>query len=356
VKVVEQNKEVLFESNGKKIILYKDIKDEIIDLFDNIVWGTGDNQYEHKDCRRRLELLDEPNFVELHSNNQLAGICLFINRKVSFKKKEWNYFAVRYLFSTPEFRHTGVAGRYAGKAMEKMEERQSEPTFFIGVVEHRNKKSFRLVSKVGYQPYATIKTMGFSRFFPAYSKKVKEVETESEKQAVYSHLKEFYSEYGFVHFNSIFKEPYYIYVENGEIIAGAQAQEAHWVIKNLGKGWMKWAMKILPWTPFLNKVFNPKKFEFLGFDGVFYREDREDALLRVFSHLLKKHGLNSGMFWADQKSPLYRELTATKSLGLLNMFTDEGDSYMMVKAINIPENEYEKLKAAPTYHSAFDFL
>ncbi len=356
MKPVEGKTEILYDKDKTKIILYTDIRDEIVDLFDNIVWGTGDNQYEHKDSRRRLELLDKPNFVELHTNDNLAGIALFINRRVKFKEKSWNYFAVRYLFSIPEFRHTGVAGRYVGKAMELMQEKQSDPTFFIGVVEHRNKRSFRLVSKVGYRPFATIKTIGFSRFFPSYSKKVKQVERDDEKQAVLNHLKSFYSDYGFVHFNSVFKEAYYIYVEDGEIIAGAQAQEALWVIKNLGRGWMKAAMKVMPFIPILNKVFNPNKFEFLGFDGIFYKKGREDALFSVFSHLLKKYSLKSAMFWADEKSPLYQELIATKSLGLLNKFTDEGDSYMMVKPINVPKEELEHLKQSPTYHSAFDFL
>ncbi|TVQ47313.1 MAG: hypothetical protein EA362_06845 [Saprospirales bacterium] len=352
----KEKTKILFDRDGKKIILYKEIKDDIVNLFDNIVWGTGDNQYEHKDSRRRLELLDKPNFVELHTNNQLAGICLFINRRVYFKGKSWNYFAVRYLFSTPEFRHTGIASRYAGKAMELVEKRQAEPTFFIGIVEHRNKRSFRLVSKVGYYPFATIKTIGFSRFFPSFSKKVRKIESESEKQQVFKLLKDFYSDYSFVHFNSVFKETYYIYVEDGEIIAGVQAQEALWVIKNLGQGWMKAAMKVLPYIPILKTVFNPKKFEFLGFDGIFYKKGRTDALFSVFSHLLKKHGLKSAMFWADEKSPLYKELVATKSLGLLNKFTDEGNSFMMVKPINVPEEQLEKLKQAPTYHSAFDFL
>ena len=356
MKEEEEKSEILFDNKGKKIILYKDIRDRIVELFDNILWGTGENQYKHKDSRKRLELLDQPNFVELHLNEQLAGICLFINRRVVYKDKCWNYFAVRYLFSTPEFRHTGIAGRYAGKAMQLMEDRQTEPTFFIGVVEHRNKKSFRLVSKVGYKPYTTIKTVGFSRFFPSFSKNVRLLNAEKEQQKVLSLLKNFYSEYSFVHFNSIFKESYYVYEENGEIIAGAQAQKAHWVIKNLGKGWLKIAMKIVPWIPFINKVFNPDKFEFLGFDGIFYKKGREGALFKVFNHLLKSNQLNSGMFWADHKSTLYKELLATGKLGLLNYFTDEGDSYMMVKAINVGDSIEDQLMATPTYHSAFDFL
>lgn len=62
------------------------------------------------------------------------------------------------------------------------------------------------------------------------------------------------------------------------------------------------------------------------------------------------------MFWADEKSELFKNLYKTGKLGLLNKFTTEGDSYMMVKTKNIPDEEITELKNKPTYHSAFDFL
>nr|MBS0037257.1 hypothetical protein [Saprospiraceae bacterium] len=348
--------DILYENNTKKLVLYTDIREETVKLFDEILWGTGENQYKHKDSRKRLEILDNPNFVELHYKGEFAGICLFINRMVSSGSNQYNYFTIRYLFGVPKFRHTGIVGRYAAKTMQLMEERQVDPTIFVGIVEHRNKRSFKLVSSLGYTSFCTLKTVGFSRFFPRKNPRVRQVTDIEERQLVLDKLKNFYADYSFVHFNSIFKEPYYVYEENGKIVAGVQAQKAHWVVKNLGKGLMKTLIKSIHYIPFVRRVFNPKRFEFIGLDGIFCEPGKEEALFKLCSHLLKINKVYSAMFWADEKSELFKNLSKTGKLGLLNKFTTEGDSYMMVKTKNIPEKEITELKNKPTYHSAFDFL
>ena len=348
--------EVLYENNNKKLVLYRDIREDTVKLFDEVLWGTGENQYQHKDSKRRLELLENPNFVELHFKDELAGVCLFINRKVKTGDLLHNYFAVRYLFSVPKMRHLGITGRYAAKTMDLMEKRQETPTLFVGVVEHKNKRSFRLVRSLGYQSFATLKTMGFSRFFPKKSKRVFEVSGEDEKKQVLNALEEFYSGYSLVHLNSIFKEPYFVYKKDGVILAGVQAQKAHWVVKNLGKGLLAAFVKIVPYLPFFRKIFNPNQFEFVGLDGIFYLPGKERELFTLFSHVLRTYKVNSAMFWADEKSHLYEDLTKSGKMGFLSYFTREGDSYMMVKPKNIPPEEIEKIKEKPSYHSAFDFL
>lgn len=348
--------ELLLQNGNKKLVLYRDLRDSTVQLFDEVLWGTGDNQYQHKDSRKRLEILDNPNFVELRYEDKLAAMCLFINRRVFTGELSHNYFAVRYLFSVPEYRDKKLTAKYALMTMKIMQERQEGPTLFVGVVEHRNKRSFRLVRSVGYEKYSTIKTVGFSRFFPRKSQYVKEVTRGDEKRKVREELEKFYRNYSMVHFDSIFKEPYFVYEKDGEIIAGAQVQKAHWVVKNIGKKWMNVLLKVIPYVPLLRNIFNPSRFQFLGLDGIFYREGCEKEAIKLFSHLLKINKHHSAMFWADKRSPLYQDLRKTGGLGLLNHFTNEGDSYMMVNACHISEAEKEILKSKPAYHSAFDFL
>jgi hypothetical protein len=351
-----KDKEVLLEAGNKKLVLSREISDEVVQLFDEVLWGTGDNQYQHKDSRRRLELLDNPNFVELLYDNQRAAMCLFINRKVRTGDLTHNYFAVRYLFAVPEYRSKNLTARYSIETMRIMQDRQTTPTLFVGVVEHKNRQSYRLVSSLGYVPYCTIKTVGISRYFPRRSKNVKLVESTEEQQVVKSALEEFYRDYSFVHFDSVFKEPYYVYVKDGRAVAGVQFQKAHWVVKNVGGKWLKMAFKVVPYIPVLRNIFNPDHFEFLGLDGIFFEPGCEREFLKLVSHLLKENDLNSALFWSDEKSPLYRQLLKTGKLGLLNRFTTEGDSSMMVKSDGIPEDEISELKSRPAYQSAFDYL
>ncbi|TVR76990.1 MAG: hypothetical protein EA409_12460 [Saprospirales bacterium] len=348
--------ELLLQNGNKKLVLYRDLRDSTVQLFDEVLWGTGDNQYQHKDSRRRLEILDNPNFVELRYEDKLAAMCLFINRRVVTGAMNHNYFAVRYLFSVPEYRDKNLTGKYALMTMKIMQERQAGPTLFVGVVEHRNKRSFKLVKSVGYEKFSIIKTVGFSRFFPKKSSNVKEVNTAVEQGKVRELLSEFYKDYSMVHFDSIFKEPYFVFEKDGEFLAGAQVQKAHWVVKNIGGKWTNLLLELIPYIPFLRNIFNPSKFRFLGLDGIFFREGCEKEALKLFSHLLKIHKHHSAMFWADERSPLYKNLVKSRGLGLLNRFTNEGDSFMMVNASHLSEAEKEILKSKPAYHSAFDFL
>lgn len=353
---VENEGEVLLKRGDKKLVLYHSIQNEIIDLFDEVCWGTGENQYQHKESKKRLELLEKPNLVKLMYKDELAAICLFINREVKSGNLTHNYFAVRYLFSVPRFRDKGLTARYAALTMMVMEKRQESPTIFVGVVEQKNIKSYRLVSSLGYEPYCTIKTVGFSRFFPKKNKSVKRISTPKERDQVRDKLNVFYANYSMVSFESLFKEPYYVYIKEGEIVAGVQAQKALWVVKNISGNLMKILFRITPFIPLLRKIFNPKKFEFLGFDCIFFEKGHENELLALFSHVLAVHNLNSGMFWADIRSNLYQNIEAKGSLGILNKFTEDADSEMLVKTKNIPEKEVEQLKKMWTYHSAFDFL
>jgi len=350
------DKEILFEAGNKKLVLSKEISDEVVQLFDDVLWGTGDNQYQHKDSRQRLELLDKPNFVELLYDDKRAAMCLFINRKVKTGDLDHNYFAVRYLFAVPEYRDKKLTARYSIETMRIMQEREKMPTLFVGVVEHRNRQSYRLVNSLGYEPFCRIKTVGMSRFFPRRNKNVQRVESPDLKKMVRRELEEFYRDYSFVHFDSIFKEPYYVYMKNGEPVAGVQVQKARWVIKNVGGKWLKLLLKLVPYIPVFKKIFNPKNFVFLGLDGIYYRPGCEWEFLKLVSHLMKEHDTNSAIYWADQKAPVYKQLHATGKLGILNRFTDEGDSFMMVKADGIPEEEVKELKSRPVFHSAFDFL
>ena len=77
-------------------------------------------------------------------------------------------------------------------------------------------------------------------------------------------------------------------------------------------------MNLVPHIPIINKLFNPKKFEFLAFEGIYCKKGYEDTLHELFNGLLAKNGLKSALMWFGDNSDMYEQLNSYGKLGFLN--------------------------------------
>ena len=79
-------------------------------------------------------------------------------------------------------------------------------------------------------------------------------------------------------------------------------------------------LNVVPMIPLLNRLFNPKKFEFLIFEGLFFKSGKEHRLHELFESLLVTEKLYSALFWMDKKCPVYNSLNKYGKLGLAHHF------------------------------------
>ncbi len=115
-------------------------------------------------------------------------------------------------------------------------------------------------------------------------------------------------------------------------------------------------MNVAPKIPLLNKLFNPDRFEFLAFEGIFFKAGYEKQLLKLFEGLLYKEQLNSSIFWMGETCPFYKSIIHHRGLGLLHLFIKDSDIFILADFQNMTEKEISTLEASPLYASAFDYL
>lgn len=349
-------KEILLTDGNYSIQRHYGIPDEVSHFLESIAWGNEGAIYEHKDTEEHIKLIKNPMLLGIFEGDIIRATAVFCVTTVTTNGKHYNCNYIRYFASSKEIRGKGVMKKFSIKVMELIRENEKEKTIYFACIEKANKSSYVVVQSAGYESIGTVKTLGFSRFFPRMNKKIKQVASKEEKEEVLTLLKKTYDNHVLTQFDSIFlKENYYIIRENGEIVAGCQYHRAHWVINNM-KGFMgKIVMNVVPVIPILNKLFNPKRFEFLGFEGIYFKSGHEHQLYSLFEGLLAKENLKSSIFWLGKTCPIRKKIVAKGNLGLIHTFLKDSDVEILASFKNINKTEITNLKSKPVFASAFDF-
>ena len=352
-----EQEQVIFEDDEYHIVRKSSFSEELIDVFDRTSWGETGALYEHKDTRARLEELKDPILLEVRKDDDLVGCCVLVGRTTYADSIAYLTYYVRYLVANPKFKGKGLMTKYAIHTMDSVRKGALPRTLFVGVVEKFNKKSYNLVRAVAYEDVSTIKTMSYSRLFPKKDPRVQRATTAGQKEKIIATLNEQYSNHSLYHQENIFHADDYYYIEeDGQIIAGVQVFPALWVINKLPGKHGKLIMLTLPYIPLLNKMFNPRKFQFLAFEGIIYQPYRIKDLHRLFSHVLTLHSLKTALYWLDEKSKLSVELENFGKLGLLQKMGAASDASIMISFTDVAPTEKDNFTSRPTYQSGFDFI
>jgi len=350
-------KTLLLKDDSFSIWKEQGIPIEAIEFLDSISWGSEGAVYEHKNTPEHFKYITNPYLVSITEAGKIMGTAVFCNSQVTVTGKPFNYYYTRYFASSPVIRGRGVIKRLAIQVMSSIREGETSKTIFVGFVERGNKGSYKVSESAGYHTIGTIKTVGFSRFFPKKCTKIQQVTTESERQEVLALLKDQYRQHALVQFDYLFMhDNYYVIKENNEIVAGCQFHRAHWVINKMPGFMGKVILNVVPRIPLLNQLFNPKKFEFLAFEGLFFKPGNEHRLHELFEGLLTQEKLKSAMFWMDKKCPCYKALIKYGRLGLINKFVKGSDVYIMASYQNMTVEEIYATENSPLYASGFDYI
>ena len=350
-------KKLLFQEGDYSIWRHDGIPDEALKFLDSIAWGNDGAVYEHKNTEEHIHLLYQPALVAIHDSTKIQGTAVFCNTPVTVGKQQYNCYYIRYFASSKEIRGKGVMKKYAVKVMEVVRADEKKKTVFFACIEKGNRASYKTVENAGYKNIGVIKTNGFSRFFPKSKKNIEQVNTDTLRNEILPLLKTQYQEHALVQFNSIFlQNNYFIIRENGEIVAGCQFHRVHWVINKMSGFMGKIIMNIVPLIPLLNKLFNPRRFEFLAFEGIYSKPGFEQRLMELFEGLLAREKLKSAMFWLGETCPLRKRILEKGKTGLLHSFIKDSDVFILASFHDLSEAEISDLKPRPLFASAFDYI
>jgi len=349
--------ETIYNEGNFSIKKHEGIPKEAFEFLDSISWGTEGALYEHKNTEEQIKQIKKPILLGVYEGNQMRATAVFVSTTVNDNAKEYNLIYVRYFASSKEIRGRGIIKHFSIKVMELIRESETEPTIYMGCVEKDNKSSYKVVQSAGYSKLGTVKTQGFSRFFPKWDQRIEQVKHKEEQDEVLALLKKVYEHHSLVQFDNLFlKDNYYVIRKQGEIVAGCQYHRAHWVINNMKGLAGKLVINVVPVIPILNTLFNPKRFEFLAFEGIYFKPGYESTLYTLFEGLLAKEHLKSSMFWLGKTCPIRATLLKTGQLGLIHSFVKDSDIEIMTAFENINDFDIKTMTSKPLFASAFDFI
>jgi RimJ/RimL family protein N-acetyltransferase len=350
-------KTLIFKDDAWSIWRHSGIPPDVMEFLDSVAWGNEGAVYEHKNTAEHVPFFPNPALVTLNDrDDRVQGTAVFVNYPIQAGKASYNSWYVRYFAASKEIRGKGVIKEYAPRVMEAIRVNEERKSVFFAMVEKDNKASRNIVEKAGYRPIAVMKTQGFSRFFPRPYHLIERIDTEKGKAEVLALLRKQYENHSLVHFNALFMhDNYFVVRERGEIVAGCQMHRVHWVVNSMPGLMGRIIMRILPHIPLLNRLFNPRRFEFLAFEGLYFKPGKERKLLRLFEGLLAREKLNSGMYWGGATCPYRKQLLRAAPMGLLHLFVKDSDSSIMASFKGLSEEEIADLRVRPMYVSAFDF-
>lgn len=373
--------------NGKTVIHYKNLEvrvssetdDEINDLLSSTIVGSeGGMQYTMRNIPARIANYGNSiRLVSLIRNFSLAAVIGVCYRECSLGGTLHNCVYLRFL----SFRQQYQTGKVVHNSAHEVHQQQEGDSFrnqtlgffrkphlfgfqpidekgksiLYAFVESKNERSKNLIQKTGYEYIRSFLTMAFSRFNPRPDIRVS-VASMSEYSEISAELRTFYKDYSFYFDQFAFhNDSYYVLRESGRIVAGVSAVPTEYVIKNVPGVWGWIMMRVLPFTPFFRRLFEPGLFRFISLGSIFYLPGREDALAPLFESVCAATGLNTCLTWADDRGPLYDALRTRVKMGALNRILNAKPGLVYARFINYTEEEKEPFYDAPAFIAGFDF-
>lgn len=340
--------------------------EEIIQLLEHTIWGMeGGTRYRHCDTRKKIPLLESPYFLSIELGNRPVGTGNFCKRYFITQGKDIATFYIRYFSIFNGFRRKSKNNPSNKKGSSKIKaamqdifnhgafDNPQKKALFYAYVELENERSKTMTEGFGFEAARKFSTLVFSRFRPKNNLSV-QIAKDSDHAEIRKLLTLFYSKHTCYDQHPLFKTgEYFVFKENGEIVAGLQATPTHWEIKEIDGLSGKLTMLLAPITP-IRKIFNPKDYRFLGCEQVFHLPGHEDKLEPLLTSACSQLKHNTAMLWADRYSDLYNTLRENVNLGLLDKLNKEVPADLIVKFASFTEAEKKPFYENPAYISAFD--
>jgi hypothetical protein len=316
--------------------------------------GTNGPLYQHIDASQKIKHLIRPLSFTLEKEGKTIGTCTFLERNIRVQEKVYKAWYSRYFSIAPEYQGK-IFGNLLLKNIKSYYEQITDmPTVFYGFVDQANPRSGKLLKNIGLEIIRSFEIFVFSRVYPKTNKQVTRIR-EEDKEKLLELLRDQYSDYTFVNFEHLFfQDNYFVLKINNEIVAGIRANNVQWIIRHLPGISGKIMMQLLPHTPFISRLFNPKDFRFVEFEGIYCKPGHEKDLFILMESVCAELKLCTGMIWIDPKSELYDRIKKAGNWGIINKLKDNVPAHVVAAFRNIPEKEQKVFQECPVYISAFD--
>lgn len=361
------------------ISVEKEPSKDVKELLANTILGTpGKLRYCHTSFNTKLPFLGRIYFIVLKKSDKLLGCIAFSQRDTLYKENPVNSWYVRYFSIRAPLRAKSYKQKKRKSQVKEKPHRDNllklttqkffdDPTMLddqisndpggdlvYAYVEKENARSWGFTELIGFETVGRIHTSLFSRFSPKKDPHVHSI-VKTDKEVILSCLREFYMEHTFyTEHNIFFGDNYLVWKENGEIVAGCQANPEVWKLVDYPGFLNKLFLNVLIRLPILSKRFDPGYLKFIAIEGIWYKKGFEKCLLPLFESACAFHDLYLAIIWLDSKSQLYSTIRHLGQLGIMDKFIKSAVGDIRVKFINWSEEDKQYYYKHPAYISCFD--
>lgn len=336
-------------------------------MANSTIYGTpGHMRYGHVKAKEKIKTLKHTSFVELKRGNKTLGIVALVGHQVNVGEKQVSGQYVRYFTIEAPMRSTSKRaqrGEKRGVLRQLIEQQFDDPqqmvvepvgkeVIYYAFVESLNVRSLNMVESMGFEPSRSLVTILFSRFYPKQRLEVSQLET-SQISNMEDLLREFYKDYNLVpEFEDW--ENYHAHEVGGEVVLGVKLETNTWTIHEMPgfDGWL--FRKVLPKIPFLNRIFQGSKIDFIGLERLYVKDGCEHLLPDFLETLCARFGLTKALIGVDNQSPLHEMLKSHGKLGLLDKLITPSPAWLYSRTYGLNEDDKQSLRDRPFYVSTYD--
>jgi hypothetical protein len=351
---------------------------DIIDHIESTYLGTpGGLQYHHTTGLDKLKKIKNCHFVILRRAERLMGSIGYVRRDTKTGEHTHKTWLIRYFaFNAPmrtekkskkAIKKRPIKDRSVSmlkdithifhdnpERLSDLDIKEIPKAVIYGLVEKDNDRSRNFAEIGGFSKTGAIESFMFSRLRQRKNIEVEQLQ-EKDIPAMKTLLEDFYKGHAFYFDEYLFiNNNYFVLRENGEIVAGMQANEEMWEIKTIGSDFLDKLIKFLTGIPMIGKRFKYEEMKFLGIEGMYYKEGHEASLYKLLEGVLAQKDHYIALLIMDVTSPEFKVFNTRKKLGPVNTFLGSFDADIYTKFFSFSEEEKAETLNRPTYVSIYD--
>ena len=369
---VKPNKAILFERGSFEVGVMKEPTDQILKLLKEMTVGSVGTQYLLKNIDERMHQLASKYIMYMTQSNTTIGTYTAALRTTKEDFGDVNAYYIRYFafldtiqatkgdhvrHDKPDGVFKGLVKRFLSKSPATFGIDHGEiaelPSFYYAFFDAENFRSTDMSKLMGLEAVGEFDTFTFTRMHPKKHAKV-ELLDPVHYHAMKERVIDFYS--GFSVYTDQFmyaNDSYYVWKENGEVVAGLQANKCNWEIKKMSGLGGLFTLNVLPHTPGVKRYFNPKKFDFLTYDFIYVKPGHEDKLELLFESMMNTYEVTFSLIWQDVKSPLH-PIFSKMNLGFLSNFSNVPTGKIMMTTNRMTDSQLNDITKKPVFTCAMD--
>jgi RimJ/RimL family protein N-acetyltransferase len=343
---------IVFQNEEIKIVLELLPNNDAIKLLKKSIYGTNGPKYIHTGQEVKIMNLKNALFFRLIKDENTIGFYCLCKRRISSNQGTYDGFYGRYLVVDSAFQGKKYGNLLKKVAVEYVETNEEKPLAFYSYIEENNVKSLNISKREGFTSIATLKTTLFTRISLKVNERLEQIKSE-EVDNFKLILQQYFSNYSLLNLENInYQNNYFVIRNQGEIVAGLQANPVEWKIVEMEGFSGKVLMNVLPHLPIIKKIFNPNAYQFLAVEGVYLKAGFEHELYPLIEGVLNHFSIYSALFQLDSNDSMIEIFNKNGNLGILNSIKKDITTHVMVKThgISTIKNDDEII-----YVSSFDF-